>query len=188
MMQFSPPAKIITAVTVGASILTISLSLQASSDKYSCREVDGVHGIYSRTVRGYMRLLNFKRDINPDWSIENRCEAVSKRFQRFSDNDILKFIGSGYVNQEPVLCAVAEKGQLCNATNVLVTLPPQSDPIEAARKLMDTRGLARGNVIDVSGQEGKLESYIDGKAYYDIAVLEQLILEQESSDRIIKDE
>lgn len=170
------------------SVLAITPSIKASSNKYSCRKVADSYGIYSRTVRGYMRLLNFQRDVSQTWSVANRGKTVAKRFQRFSDNSLLKFIGSGYVNKEPVLCAVAEKGQICNSDNVLVTLPPQSNPIDAARKLMDTRGLARGNVIDVNGKENKLESYIDGQTYYDLAVLEQLILEQENSDRLISDE
>ena len=172
-MKFSLLTKIITVLAVGSTIWNLSSEIQASSNKYSCREIDGTYGVYSRTERGYMRLLNFTRDVSANWSVAQRCEEVARRFQRFSDNGLLKFIGSGYVNNEPVLCAVAEKGQLCNATNLLVTLPPRTNPIEAARKFMDTRGLARGSVIDVNGKEGKLESYIGGNTYYDIEVLEK---------------
>ena len=187
-MKFSLLTKIITGMAVCTSILTISPPIQASSDKYSCQEVDGIYGIYSRTERGDMRLLNFKQDVSQDWSVVKRCDEIARRFQRFSDNGILKFIGSGYVNQQPVLCAVIAKGQLCNSENVIVTLLSQNDPIEAARKLMDTRGLAYGRVINVNGKEGKLESYIDGHTYYDLEVLEQLVLQQEYSDRLMKDE
>ena len=77
-----------------------------------------------------------------------------------------------------MLCAVSEKGKLCSDANILVTLPVQTDPIAAARKLMDTRGLAYGRVIDVNGKEGKLESYVDGHTYYDLEVLEQLVLQK----------
>lgn len=187
-MKFSLLTIVFAGMAFSTSILAISPPIEASSNKYSCREIDGIYGIYSRTERGDMRLLNFKRDVSQNWSVIQRCEEVARRFQSFSDNSILKFIGSGYVNDEPVLCAVIEKGQLCNSTNVLVTLPPQTDPIEAARRLMDTRGLARGSVIDVNGKEGKLESYVDGNTYYDLEVLEQLILEQKNSDRLIEDE
>ncbi len=135
-----------------------------------------------------MNLLNFKRDVAQDWSIDKRCAEIARRFQRFSDNGILRFIGEGYVNNEPVLCAVIEKGKLCDSQNILVTLPSQSDPIESARQLMDTRGLASGRVIEVSGKEGKLENYVDGHTYYDLAVLEELILQQENSDRLISNE
>ncbi len=50
---------------------------------------------------------------------------------------------------------------------------------------MDTRGLAVGRVISVNGKTGKLESYVNGNTYYDLDILEQLILEDEDSDRLI---
>ena len=187
-MKFSLLTKIIAGIVVYSTILTISPSIEASSDKYSCREVDDIYGIYSRTERGNMSLLNFKRDVSEEWSLEKRCEEIARRFQRFYDNGILRFIGEGYVNNQPVLCAVIAKGESCNSENILVTLPPQSDPIEAARKLMDTRGLASGRVIEVNGNKGKLESYINGHTYYDLEVLEQLILQQENRDRLITNE
>ncbi len=185
-MKFSLLIKITTGMAICTGTLVISAPIEASSNKYSCQEVNGIYGIYSRTERGDMRLMNLKRDVSQDWSIVKRCEEIARRFQRFSDNGILRFIGSGYVSNEPVLCAVIEKGQLCNSENILVTLPAQTDPIGAARKLMDTRGLAYGRVIDVNGKEGKLESYVDGHTYYDLEVLEQLVLQQENSDRLIK--
>lgn len=177
--------KIVGSIFIGVGILAIANSGEASSDKYTCQEINGVYGIYSRTPRGNMNLLNFSRDVSEEWSIEQRCNEVAQRFQRYYDNGILRFIGAGYVNNEPALCAVVETGIPCNSDNILVTLPPQSDPIDAARQLMDTRGLARGRQIVVSGND-KLESYVDGNTYYDLEVLEQLILEQEDSDRLIE--
>lgn len=186
-MKFSLLTKIIPIVLY-STILIIPPSVKASSDKYSCREVDSIYGIYSRTERGDINLLNFKRDVLENWPIVKRCEEVVKRFQRLYDNGLLKFIGTDFVNNEPVLCAVIAKGESCNSENILVTLPPQSDPIETARKLMDTRGLASGRVIEVNGRKGKLESYVNGHTYYDLEVLEQLILQQENSDRLIENE
>ncbi len=68
---------------------------------------------------------------------------------------------------------------------MLITLPPDSDPTEAARILLDTRGLAIGRIIEVNGKEGKLENYVDGRTYYDLEVLEKLILESANGDRLI---
>ena len=188
-MKFSLLTKIITGMAISTGILTISPSIQASSDKYSCLEDNGIYGIYSRTERGNINLLNFKRDVPKNWSIVKRCEEVAKRFQRFYDNGLLRFIGADFVNNEPVLCALTDKtteDKSCNSENILVTLPPQSDPVEEARRLMDTRGLAAGKVIEVHGKKSKLENFVDGHTYYDLEVLEQLILEAENSDRLIE--
>lgn len=191
-MKISLAIKILAAIAVGSTILTISPSAQASTDKYYCRKVNGTYGVFSRTERGSLSLLNFKRDVPEAWTVAKRCQEVAQRFQRFYDNGILRFIGADFVNNEPVLCALKDKiteGKPCNSENVLVTLPPQSDTVETARQLMDARSLARGRIIDVNGgNEGKLETYINGNTYYDLEVLEQLILQQKSSDRLIKNE
>ncbi|MEM9276435.1 MAG: COP23 domain-containing protein [Cyanobacteria bacterium P01_F01_bin.143] len=179
-------------IVVGLYILIAtwipSQSAKALSNKYFCQEVNNSHGVYARTERGNILLMNFKQDFGQNWPIAQRCEEVALRFQRFSDNGILKFIGAGYLNSEPVLCAVLEKGIPCNSENLLVTLPPGTNPVKAARELMDTRSLAKGKVIDVYGRRGRLETYIDGHTYYDLEVLEKLILQQENSDRLIENE
>ncbi|MGK7895294.1 MAG: COP23 domain-containing protein, partial [Xenococcus sp. (in: cyanobacteria)] len=165
-MKIYLPRKIYILIGIVISTCVISPSTKALSNKYFCQEVNGIYGIYSRTERGNLRLMNFRQDFGQDWPIAQRCEEIALRFQRFADNGILKLIGAGYVNIDPVLCAVAEKGASCNSENLLVTLPPLTDPVKAARKLMDTRNLAKGRVIDVNGRKGKLETYIDGNAYY----------------------
>lgn len=187
-MKFSLLTKIINVAALTAGTFIFSLAVEASSDKYSCQEINGTYGIYSRTPRGKINFLNFSRDISEDWSTSKRCGEVARRFQRHHDNGVLRFVGSGDVNNQPVLCAVTETGEVCNSENILVTLPPDTDPTTAARQLMDTRGLARGRIISVNGKTGKLESYVDGNTYYDLEVLEQLILEQENSNRIIPGE
>jgi len=183
-MKTSISLKIISGLAFVSAFLALSLTAKASSDKYHCQEINNTYGVYSRVVRGDMRLMNFTRDVPQDWTIESRCEEVANRFQRYYDNEILRYIGSGYVNNEPVLCAVVVKGDDCSSDNILVTLPPKRIPHEEARKLMDTRGLSNGTVIDVKGK-GKLESYVNGNNYYDLEILEQIILEQEKSDRLI---
>jgi hypothetical protein len=191
-MKFSRSIAILANILLSSTILNLSPSASASDDKYYCREVNGAYGIYARTERGDLGLLNFERDVPETWTIAERCVEVAQRFQRFYDNGNLRFIGAGFVNDEPVLCALKDKIETdnpCNSENVLVTLPPQSDPVEVARDLMNTRDLANGRSIDVNGgTEGKLETYVNGNTYYDLAVLEQLILQQENSDRVIENE
>ena len=183
-MKNSTITKILAALAVSIIPLTRSPSTEASSDKYFCQEVKSEYGVYARTERGNMRLMSFKRDFSQDWTASKRCGEVAQRFQAYYDNSLLKFIGEGYVNNQPVLCSVVEKGQPCESNNILVTLPPQTDPMEAARQLMDIRALSRGKTIEVSGK-GKLETFVNDRAYYDLELLEELILQQENSDRLI---
>ena len=137
------------------------------------------------STRGDIELMEFERDVNEEWSIASRCEEVAIRFQRYYDNGILRYIGAGSLNDLPVLCATAEKDQLCSDENLLVTLPSDADPITSARLLMDTRGLARGRVIAVSGGEKFEQTTSSGNTYYDLEALEQAVLAKEDSDRLI---
>ena len=177
--------RIIATLAFGASLVTFPAIANASSDKYNCREVRGVYGVYSRVPRGDIRLMEFNRDVNDKWSISNRCEEVAIRFQRYYDNGILRDIGAGYLNNQPVLCAIVEKDTPCSNENIIVTLPANTDPISYARQLMDIRGLARGRVIAVSGDEKIEVTSKNGNTYYSLEALENAVLEQENSDRLI---
>lgn len=185
-MKYPQIIKIIFGIATCIIMTSLSLSVEASDEKYHCQEINGNYGVYSRVPRGDIRLMEFSRDIHPDWSIESRCQEVAKRFQQYYDNEILSLIGSGHMNNQPVLCAVLEAGEACGSDNILVTLPPNTEPTDAARQLMDTRSLARGRVISVNGNKGKLEIFVNNNTYYDINVLEQLILEDEGNDRLIE--
>ena len=176
--------KIASGLAFVFSILFLSPVAKASGDKYHCQKINDTYGIYSRVTRGDMKIMDFTRDVSEEWSVESRCQEVAQRFQRYYGNETLRYIGAGNVNDLPVLCAVIERGDDCSNDNILVTLPPDKVPHEEARKLMDTRGLGNGIVIEVKGK-GKLESYVNGNTYYDLKVLEEIILERGESDRLI---
>ena len=185
-MKLSKLNKIIASIAFVASLTTLTTIVSASNDnKYHCQQINGVYGVYSRVPRGDIRLMEFNRDVNQEWSIASRCEEVAIRFQRYDDNGILRYIGAGYLNNEPVLCAIVEEEQSCIDENLLVTLPADADPITSARLLMDTRGLARGRVIAVSGDEKIEVTTSNGNTYYDLEALEQAVLSKENSDRLI---
>jgi hypothetical protein len=177
-MKLSDLTVIFTGLTFCSISLFTSQSARASSNKYFCAQLNGTYHTFARTERSTYKLLSFTRTVSDSWTEKERCLSVSQRFQSFYDNGSLKFIGAGEVNNEPVLCAAATTEDICNTDNILVTLPPNTDAIETARQLMDVRNLASGRVIEVNGKTGKLETYANGTAYYDLAVLEQLIIEK----------
>ena len=176
-------SKVAALFAISTAIAVVAPNAAASSNKYNCRNIDGNYFVSARTIRGNMNMLSVKRNVSKQWSAAKRCEAIAQKFQTFYDNDILRYIGAGEVNNSPVLCAVAQKGDSCNSSNILVTLPQGTDPVLQARKLMDIRALSRGASLDVSGKDGKLESYIDGNAYYDLEILERLFVERENNSK-----
>ncbi len=179
---------ILSIVTVLSSALTLSQPANAAKDKYFCAQLHGVYHTFARSDRGKIKMLSFLRDVPKSWDKRKRCIEVAKRFQRFYDHTMLRFIGTGEVNAQPVLCALSQKSELCHSGNVLVTLPPNTNPREAARQLMNVRDLARGNSIPVSGLN-QLETHnSNGNSFYDLEFFEEFILESKDKNFLIQED
>ena len=172
---------ILAGITLFGTLINLPAAANASENKYFCAELNGTFRTFARTERGDMIVINFVRDVSRQWTTQNRCIETSNRLQNFYEQKTLKYIGSGEVNRSPVLCAVPTVGEVCTASNLLVTLPPRSNPIDEARKLMDTRNVINGSVVHVNGGTDKLESYVNGNTYYNLDVFEQLILDKEDN-------
>lgn len=172
---------ILTGITVILTTVTIAPDANASKDKYFCAELNGTFRTFARTQRGNMKIMNFVRNISEEWTTQKRCVETSKRFQKFYNAKTLKYIGSGEVNNYPVLCALPSTEGVCDRENMLVTLPLGSNPAEEARTLMDTRNVISGSIVSVNGGTEKLENYIDGNVYYNLDVFEEIILNKEDS-------
>jgi hypothetical protein len=145
---------------------------QAASKRYFCAVLNGTYKTFAITNRGKLPIINWARSTG-NLSSRDRCIIGSQRFQSFSDRGMLRYISTGTVNRESVLCAVNYKGDSCHSGNVLVTLPRGSNAKETARQMLDISSLASGRTISVSGGE-KLESYVDDRYYFSVDSIEEI--------------
>lgn len=97
-----------------------------------------------------------------DNTSEFRCQLVSRRFQRYLDNDLLKYISVGIFNGLEVICVARSLSESCAETDIIVTLPPGVDRFEALDALLDLRRLAAGRPLYLTDN---LISYRDGEVY-----------------------
>lgn len=58
----------------------------------------------------------------------DRCNIVSRRFQKFYDHGKLVYVNGGYIKGLPVICAVKNREHSCNKDNVLYTLKAGKNP------------------------------------------------------------
>ncbi|WP_330203048.1 COP23 domain-containing protein [Cyanobacterium sp. Dongsha4] len=117
-------------------------SAQADSKKnvYSCIEHEGKPITVVDTTRGRIQLIVWQSDYfrASGWTPEKRCQEVSKRFQRFSDNDTLRFIANGTINKYKVICVSPKSSDIvCQEQNLLMTLEPKDNPVEVMRQLFE---------------------------------------------------
>ena len=111
---------------------------ELTQSTFSCKDdLDGtpVLGVVTRgrsignVESRYFSLIKFSTETATNTPIE-RCSTVATQFQKAHDEDKLRFLRTGQVNNQPVLCASSKSGGECEI--VLLTLP--SD--EIARTVM----------------------------------------------------
>ncbi|GAB4539945.1 MAG: hypothetical protein Tsb0014_30800 [Pleurocapsa sp.] len=181
-----PNLSLFAVITILSTTLTVSVKpADSSEDKFFCAQLDGIYRVFSRTERGSMTVMNFVRQTSEDWTEQKRCVETARRFQRYYDNDTLRFIRDGEINNQPVLCAVPSKTEAidCDSNNLLVTLPPGSDGEAEAQQLMNTNSLMSDVVVEVSGDE-KLADYVNGTTYYDFQVFENIVMHKDEESNL----
>ena len=111
------------------------------------------------TARGRIQLIVWKSNFfaSSGWPPNKRCQAVTQRFQKFSDNGTLRYIATGTMNRQPVICVAQKKpsGFKCRPDGLLITLQRNDNPNQVLRDLFDissrisSGGLTRGGILDL---------------------------------------
>ncbi|OCR00317.1 hypothetical protein BCD67_25290 [Oscillatoriales cyanobacterium USR001] len=139
--------------------------IRAQNNTFFCAILNGKPVTFVRSSRGNLPIVRWVSNdyFPPPWTATKRCQEVARRFQINYDNRNLIYINTGTVNGEPVVCAAANKDDVCNSRNLLFTLKRGSDPDATLKRLMDRRGLASGYVLSETGPGSvNLERYLDG--------------------------
>ena len=156
------------ALAIGATA-TISQPTTAASNRYTCDIRNGIPTTLAHIPsKGRVSLIHWVSSWTPQTPLQ-RCQEISKRFQTFSDNRLLKYIKTGQVNSLPVLCVASTKNSRCQENMVLVTLEPGSNPHETLSQILDFRGLVEKGGVYLGGD---LVSYDEnGDASVDVEQL-----------------
>ncbi|PHV62584.1 COP23 domain-containing protein [Cyanobacterium aponinum] len=134
-------------------------SLAQTKNSYKCIQLNGKPTTIVDTARGRIQLIVWQSDFFRDsgWTPQKRCNEVTKRFQQFSDSGSLRYIATGTMNQQPVICVAEKKssGFKCRGDGLLLTLQPKDNPSKVLTDLFNmsartsTGGLSRGGVLDL---------------------------------------
>ena len=161
------------AVALGATATISTGPSDALAQRFFCgRDTNSRYGevpaSIARTARGDVPMIHWVSNWikDPRWTPQARCEDVSRRFQRYYDNGMLKYMRTGEFKDYPVICVASRKGGSCREQDVLVTLERGSDAKDVLKQMMDLRIQIRGP-LELSND---LLFYEDGEAYIDIDV------------------
>ena len=97
------------------------------------------------------------------WTPERRCEEVSSNFQEYYSEGKLKYLTTGIMNGQPVVCVTYR--EKANCTGLLFTLKPTSDPGKVLARLMEIRKGANAPLNETTGKRIyiNMEEFIESR-------------------------
>lgn len=165
-MKFKLLTGLLTGLVVSSSTIAIFCQpSRAGNNSFFCGTLNRQPVTLARTPRGNIPMVRWVSNnyFPPPWTAERRCQEVAKRFQRNYDNGTLKYINTGTLNGESVVCAALNKDDVCTNKTLLFTLKRGSDADATLQRLMDRRGLASGYVLSETGPGSvDVDRYLEG--------------------------
>lgn len=141
------------------SILISSQSGQAQSIKYFCDNSSSPPTTVASTPRGKIPLIRWSTTLGGgEYDPLSRCRVVSARFQTLYDSKSLRFLTTGRMNGQNVICVAADRNGGCLPNGLLFTLKPGSNPRTTLQQMFNISRLATSGPILESTQQ---RLYID---------------------------
>jgi Circadian oscillating protein COP23/Trypsin-like peptidase domain len=136
--------------------------LSASKSKYYCDFQSHPYQTKYQTTLGPQELIYWDgRILKSPSNLKARCDDVSKKIQAFSDNGMLRLLGTRILkNGNPAICAVKPK-ENCTDDNLLIELPKG---IKAADVLQQLFASVNRSRLHLSNE---IAFFQDGEFYID---------------------
>ena len=148
------PQRLTSVLTILALTITIlgaeskqAKIAQAQTKKpqtteFVCTTKDRTPATVAKTPQGDVPVILWKYTGFRGYTPQQRCLEVSNRFQRFYENGTLKFMATGRMNRENVVCVTESEDGPC--LGLLFTLRPGVNPNNSLKKLLAVRNNAGG--------------------------------------------
>ena len=108
----------------------------------------------------------------PPYTPLERCREVTARFNQFNNNGTLKYMTTGEINNNPVICVAGYFEGDCLRNGLLITLKYGRNPNIALKRILDSRVWATSESIQLSDKnEDGLIHEVDGKVYVEVESL-----------------
>jgi len=137
---------------VGFGLAGPALASGGPSLGISCQMVDGVPTTVSQTKRKRVEIIRWESDAfsSAGYTPARRCQEVSRRFEAYRAEGRLKYLTTGRVNGQNVICVADRHGGPC--TGSLYTLKPGQNPSETLTSLLNVRRGVSGPLPESPGR------------------------------------
>lgn len=114
---------------------------------------------------GDVPIINWVSDHFNDsgYTPQQRCEQVSKRFQKHHSKGLLNYLTTGKMNNQNIVCVAESDTSGC--VGLLFTLKPGSNPSSTLQRLMNVRAQAGGPLNETGDRVYiDMDKYMEDKA------------------------
>jgi hypothetical protein len=168
MVIMKKPLTLLMVVLSSFSLINVTKSSLAqtnpSKNIYKCIQNKGTPTTVVETPRGRIELITWKSEaFGEKWDPQTRCQTVTKRFQDFSDQGSLRYVTTGILNNQKVIC-VAEKVRgdyECLSNGLLITLEPNDNPQQIIKEIFSTAAKVGGIPTTRGTVVFPIESYLE---------------------------
>jgi hypothetical protein len=176
-MKFKSLISLITAsaIAFATTMVTSSPTPAQTTNSFFCGKNAGQPATIVQTPKGNFTLIKWVSNSFSDsgFDAQRRCEVVSGRFQQYQQVGKLKFLTTGIINRQSVVCVAHTKGGDCArdlANNgLLFTIKPGSDGRDALKRLLNLRDRASGsNSLNESAPSNRVDIEMNDRLYIDM--------------------
>ncbi len=150
----------ISALTAATTLTAIETTVAQTTAQFVCSTSNGIPATVAKTANGEVPVILWSSDYfnSAGYTPESRCKQVSSRFQTYYEKGSLKFMTTGRMNRQNVVCVAERENGPCSG--LLFTLKPGSNPNETLEKLLARRSQSGGPL-----NETRDRVYIDMNHY-----------------------
>ena len=144
-----------------------SANLKQSRLNFSCEMNAGEPTtVVAHPVQGNVPIIRWTSDFGTEagYDPQKRCTEVTTRFQTYHDQGKLRYLTTGRMNRQKVICVTDSPEGSCQG--LLYTVKPEDDPNERLRRLIQRRQSADAPVLSETGSRVyvEFEQFVEAKA------------------------
>jgi hypothetical protein len=142
------------AVVPSAFIGSLPAPAQSAptSTLFSCgKNRDGYFTTYARPAKGgKVPVITWRTTVGDRFDPATRCQIVSERFQSFHNRGTLRFLTTGRMNNQNVVCVASAPGKGCMSDGLLFTVTQSANATSVLRQLSTINSGASGSPLSES--------------------------------------
>lgn len=181
-----------SAIALAATMVASSPTPAQTTNSFFCGKNAGQPATIVQTPKGNFILIKWVSNSFSDsgFDAQRRCELVSGRFQQYHKAGTLKFLTTGIINRQSVVCVAHNKGGDCARdlpnNGLLFTIKPGSDARDTLKRLVNLRERASANSLNESAPSNQVDTEINNQLYIDMDEYLQTQLTESASPQSVE--